>query len=530
MSGEAPVESGELSAEPARSFEEKARELLRRHHPDSYVGFSIDALHKVHTGGVEVMRHYQPWNILLALKWTLQEAGPGAHLRPLATLDDFHAVLNILHEAEGDVRLPSDYDHVYLFMRQLAFQQFWLQHGPHGEALVRQDLLFSALPADNPLPREFKRLTGVAPGEFLDLAFAVFSLLMQDPVPKMIERGHFDLIAPGLSPGALDGFLRHLSRRGDELHTWLTRPEQMGRSVADQLILPTPLLEAPLIQNVFGHYLVISPVLTMRALESVVYRTLRRDDPAAFGQKFGPVFERYVGRCMDSASVKYLDETRLKALMPGAGKVVDFRVAEPDCTVFIDAKGIEMSALGRVSQTGELLLRTLKESAVKAIEQGMVTINRVKVLPKDSPIADRGEEKFVVVVTFDDLFLGSNYEFEALFGSAFVPRLEKQLGGPLPVPLEHVFFLSIDEFERMLVRVHDGGHTMGSLLRHARKNDADGKTRKFHFQQHLESISKQSKRIPMLQEGLENLCMRCVERVPPEKRTLPPGWSPRSGP
>lgn len=505
---------------PPRSVEEQVREYVRRHHPDSYLRFSIDALHKVYAKGVEVMRHYQPWNILLALKWTLQEAGPGAHLRPMGTLNDFHTILNLLHEAEDDVRLPSDYDHVYLFMRQLAFQQFWLQHGPQGEALVRQDLLFSALPADHPLPREFMRLTGVAPGEFMDLAFAVFSLLMQDPAPKVIKRSQFDLIAPGLSPGALDGFLRHLSRRGDELHAWLTRPEQMGRSAADQLILPTPLLEAPLIQNVFGHYLVLSPVLTMRALESVIYRTLRRGDSAAFGQKFGPVFERYVGRCMDSAGVQYLDETRLMTLLHGDGKVVDFLVTESDCSVFIDAKGIEMSALGRVSQTGELLLRVLKESAVKAIEQGMATINRVKALSQDSPLADRGEEKFVVVVTFDDLFLGSNYEFRAVFGNTFVPRLEKQLGGPLPIPLEHVFFLSIDEFERMLARVHDGGHTIGSLLRHARTNDADGKTRKFHFQQHLESVSQQSKRIPMLEAGLEELCRRCISRVPPEKRTL----------
>jgi len=522
MSESAPTEPGVPPAAPARTFEEQARAHLRQHHPDSYVRFSIDALHKVHAGGVEVMRHYQPWNILLALKWTLQEAGPDAHLRPLATLNDFHTVLNLLHEAEGDVRLPTDYDHVYLFMRQLAFQQFWLQHGPHGEALVRQDLLFSALPPDHPLPREFKRLTGVSPGEFLDLAFAVFSLLMQDPAPKMIERKHFDLIVPGLSPGALDGFLRHLSRRGDELTAWLNQPEHVGRPPADQLILPTPLVESPLVQNVFGHYLVLSPVLTMRALESVVYRTLRRGDPAAFGQKFGPVFERYIGRCMDSARVKYLDEAGLKGLLPGTGKVVDFRVAEADCTVFIDAKGIEMSALGRVSQTGELLLRTLKESGVKAIEQGMATINRVKALAKESPIADRGEEKFIVIVTFDDLFLGSNYEFGSLFGSGFVPRLERQLGGPLPVPLEHVFFLSIDEFERMLVKVYDGGNTIGSLLRHARTNDADGKTRKFHFQQHLESVAKQSKRIPMLQDGLEELCKRCIRRVPPEHRTLPP--------
>jgi len=496
------------------------REHVRQHHPDSYVGFSIDALHKAYAGGAKVMRHYQPWNILLAMKWAVQEVGPGADRRPMATVNDFHRVLNLLHEAEGDMLLPSEYEHIYLSLRQLAFQQFWLQQGPKGEALVRQDLLFSALPADHPLPREFKRMTGVAPGEFVELAFAMFTLLLQTPAAKVVERGHFDLIAPNLSPGALDGFLRHLSRRGRDLPAWLQQPAHTGRPMADQLILPTPFVESPLIENVFGQFLVISPTLLMRALESVVYRTLRRDDPATFGQKFGPVFERYVGRCLADAGVTHLDEARLKALLTGSDKVVDFRVTEPDATIFIDAKAIEMSALGRISQTGELLLRTLKESAVKAIVQGMVTINRVRGVPADSPVADRSEEKFIIVVTFDDLFLGSNYEFGRLFGGNFLPRLERELNGPLPVPLEHVFFLSIDEFERMLVRVREG-RSIGSLLRHARDQDRDGRTRKFQFVQHLESVSRQENRLPMLEAGLEDLSNRCLGRVPPEQRTLP---------
>ena len=511
-----------MPEDPLRSFYTRARNRLRKHSPDTMLAHGIGALHKVYTGGVEVLRHYQPWNILLALKWTMQEADGVSHRRPPATLNDLHVVLNILHEAEGNVRMPSDYEHVYLFMRQLAFQQFWLQQGPHAEAFVRQDLLFTSLPPDHWLQREFKRLTGVSAGEFLDLAYATFTLILQTPSPEFIERHHYNLIAPGLSPGALDGFLRHLSRKGPELHAKLSQQPYSGMTVADQQVLPTPLVDSPLIETAAGNYVVISPTLLMRSLESVVYRTLRRNDPSAFGPRFGPVFERYVGRVLDSAGVTYFDETRLQALLPGTGKCVDFLIREGDCTILIDAKGIELSALGRVSQTGELLFRTIKDSAVKAIEQGMETLRRIGALPADSSIADRADEKFIIVVTFDDLFLGSNYEFGALFGSALVPRLQRQFGGTLPLPMEHVFFLSIDEFERLLVRVESGANTIGAILRHARSNDADGRTRKFHFIQHLDSIAKQTKRLPLLQAGLETLCNRCIERVPLEQRTLRP--------
>ena len=89
------------------------------------------------------------------MKWSLQEADALSHRRPPATLSDFHAVLNILHEIDGKLRMPTTYEHVTLFMRHLAFQQFWFQRGPSVEALVRQDLLFSSLPANHLFVQEF---------------------------------------------------------------------------------------------------------------------------------------------------------------------------------------------------------------------------------------------------------------------------------------------------------------------------------------------------------------------------------------
>lgn len=94
-----------MADDPLRSFYTRAQNRLRKHSPDSMLAHGIGALHKVHKGGIEVMRHYQPWNILLALKWTMQKADGVSHRRPAASLNDFHAVLNILHEA--GVRLAS---------------------------------------------------------------------------------------------------------------------------------------------------------------------------------------------------------------------------------------------------------------------------------------------------------------------------------------------------------------------------------------------------------------------------------------
>src|SRR5437764_1264343 len=158
-----------MSNDPLFTLYKRARNRLRRYQPESMLDHAINALHKVHSGGTDVLKRYQPWNVLLAVKWILQEADAISHRRPPATLSDFHAVLGILNEVDGKVRMPSTYEHVTLFMRQLAFQQFWLQRGESAEAFVRQDLLFSSLPHNHLFVQEFYRLTGVRPSHFIEL-------------------------------------------------------------------------------------------------------------------------------------------------------------------------------------------------------------------------------------------------------------------------------------------------------------------------------------------------------------------------
>jgi hypothetical protein len=316
----------------------------------------------------------------------------------------------------------------------------------------------------------------------------------------------------------LDAFLQSLSKSIPELHSWLVGNEFNGMSVADQKILATPLLDTPLIRANSENYIIISPTLLMRSLESFIYRTLRRSKPAEFGDKFGPMFERYVGRCLADAGLECIDESGLEAKLPGSGKTVDFLLIEDDCQVLIDAKGIEMSTRGRVSQRADLVLQAIKSSVVKAIKQGMATSARIRNLSATDPLARSREEVFLLVVTFDDLFLGSNFDFGEIFGEHLLPGLEHAYGVPLPISLDHVFVLTIDELERALGRVHAKDASVGDILRYARNQDRSHQTRKLTFQQHLDSMTTQDKRLPMLQKALDDLCERCIRLLPPDLR------------
>jgi hypothetical protein len=263
-----------VSQDPLLPFYNRARDRLRQCDPRSFIELAIDVLHSVYISDINALRTYQPWNLLLAIKWALQEADAESCERRAATMNDLHEVLHVLHEMEAYVRMPSSYEHASLFMRHLAFQQFWLQRGASGDALVRQDLIFSSLTDNHPFSRDFRQATGIRPVESIDLSFALLATLLKDPSPRIINRQWFRTIEGSLSPDVVDRFFSGLSKTIAEFHVWLSNATQKNIPIADQRILPTPLLEFPLIRNDPDTYTVLFPTLAMRSMETIIYRTL----------------------------------------------------------------------------------------------------------------------------------------------------------------------------------------------------------------------------------------------------------------
>lgn len=222
-----------------RDFYKRARNRLWKLEPTSVLAHAVNILHKVAYGGIEVMRTYRPWDVLLMVRWTLQTIDPIAHRRPPATLNDVHHVLNIIHEMGAHVRMPTEYEHVYLFMRHLAYQQFWLQHQADGASIARQELLFCTLANDHPFQRDFLRLTGLRCAEFTELAFGLMALFLTDQQRKAVKRSQFSNLEPRFSGKTLDSFLSALSLDLAAAKAFLCSDEEKDRSVSDQIILLT---------------------------------------------------------------------------------------------------------------------------------------------------------------------------------------------------------------------------------------------------------------------------------------------------
>jgi hypothetical protein len=495
-----------------RDFYKRARNRLWKLEPTSVLAHSVNILHKASYGGIDIMRTYRPWDVLLMVRWTLQTIDPTAHRRPPATLNDVHKVLNIIHEMGAHVRMPTEYEHVYLFMRHLAYQQFWLQHQADGASIARQELLFCRLPKDHSFQRDFFRLTGLRCAEFAELAFSLMAFFLTDQKRKAVRRSHFSNLEPRFSVKSLDSFLAALSLNLAEAQAFLSSNEEKERSISDQIILPTTLQNFPLWRH-GEDFIAYSPTLLFRSLEDFIYRRLKREDKTKFSERFGPIFEQYVADQMTEAGVAYVRESDLNDILLGTGKCVDFLTVDNDCNILIDAKGVEISQAGLLSHRAEIVFGSIKNSAGKAIKQGNETARRIAAAPPTSSIAFGKRENYLFVVTFDSLHLGSNTEFEPMFGTRLMDSLNRDFGQPLPIPLTNVFFLTIDEFECLLSAIQAGETSFVAAAKRAQQNDGDNRTRKFSFIQHLVELSPQVKRLPSMQKALDDLCDRASSNL-----------------
>jgi hypothetical protein len=490
----------------------QARNRIRKVQPERLIGMAIDALHKASAEGVSAMKYFQPWNLLLLIKWVAQEADATSHRRSLPRPQDFNFLINQLHDLENAVPMASAHGHWTFFFRKLSFQQFGLQYGADVAAVARQLSLFRALPLNHRLQGEFRAISGVSINDFCIFSTAMVYLVMQSPQARFFVPEALRPLETQSEPGAIDRFLRFISKNLPELHVWLGADDFKDLPIADQRILPSPLLDAPLIVIEADHFFYYHPPLLVRSLEQSVYRNLRRSDPSRFGNDFGPLFERYVRRCLDCAQMSYLDEAALQTALTGAGECVDFLIAEDSHNVLIDAKAVEMSPLGRVSNDTDQLAKAVS-AAKKAMGQGMATTLRMRGLPPGSTPAFGQGANFLIVVTYDDLFLGSPYYFSEIFADTIQQQLEDRYGNPLPIPFINIFLITIGDLEVLLQLFREGKTTLVTALRYARQQDLRMDTRKFQFSQHLKSLAAPSEHFPLVQEAITPLAEEMERRV-----------------
>lgn len=476
-------EESSFNEERVNTAFRRVRNRLRKHYPEEIILACIKKLNEKPQDRIQHLRMYPPWRLLLLMKWTFIYGEYLSPYRKSLTLSDFNYLLNLMHNLEGCLRRPSEYENVFLFFRNIAFQQFWLQHELNWANFARQSILFGRLDKRHPFQERFVEKFGISIPQFIELAIMLMTRFIMNK-EMSVTADWFKPVADKYEAGTIQRFLDLLSRDIDSLKALLMDTHKPSRKVSYEAYEKTPLREIPLLKHNQKYYPFL-PGLLARSVETLIYDALRSEDPADFMAKFGSIFERYVGSSISKMRIRFFSEKDLMRILPGAGKLVDYLLIDKNARVFIDAKGVEMSYLGMVGHQPEVIKDKTKNSVIKGIQQGFETIRRLEDVNAIDGIDIKKAENYLIVVTFKDLFVGNGTDFYEYVAKDTLKKLVSQSGGMALIPFEHMYFMSIDDFDLLAGAIASGKIGLAQTLEHAVKADTLPQTKKFTFGQHI---------------------------------------------
>lgn len=457
------------------------RNLLRKFDPLSVLLHAIRFLVKPTEHPVGQVRK-QAWAVLMLVKWAFideQATYPGR--RPPITESAFRRALQQACALVDRTAKLSEYDHVSLFLRTIAFQQFLYQRKPNSRGIARQEVLFAEVPDNHWFRTRFLEETGVSVGDFIRLSFALWSAFIDRRIAT--SEVWMSTLHSKFPKEVIAKFFSAVSVDAGQLHARLRADDKTGRKSAEYFE-QTPFLSHPLVK-VGQAYCCTHFEILVRSLEHFVYDTLKKADVNRFNAGFGPRFERYVGRVLSYAGSTMMNEDELGKALSGKGGVVDFFVLDGETNFLLDAKGVEMAARGKVAHLREVVLGATKTSLVSAVRQAHEVQARLAAMGDSHPTLRLRERTFLLVVTYKELYIGNGVTLSDAVSREALDEILSKYAAEIRIPLERMYFLTVEELEFLIEGVKDGKFTLTQALEHAVRDDAEPLQRKFVFSLHL---------------------------------------------
>jgi len=219
--------------------------------------------------------------------------------------------------------------------------------------------------------------------------------------------------------------------------------------------------------------------------QNLAYDLLRANDPYVFAQNFSKVFQKYVERSLKYAGLDYITEDGIKSRTKSSNKVVDFLVVENGINVFIEAKAVEMPALGKASHEKNIIADKTKTHLVKAIDQALSTANDLNTTECGIDVS-KPNRNFLLIATYKDMYVGGGRDYYNFIAKDKIDNILNKYGkDSLLIPIDNVYTISAEELDVIVTHLNEGNVTIRKLLETAVENDAKPSTGKLLLSQHL---------------------------------------------
>lgn len=483
-----------------RAFSESAyyeaykaiRNKIRKYNPDALIDECFTYLHAPALNQLEYIQR-QPWLVLLLIKWVLlddQAMNPG---RPAPNRQQILGLLNQIFDLAGSVRLPTEFEDISLFLRAMAYQQFLYQRRASPIVLGRQLLYFVDISDEHYISTTFEELTGIKLHPFLMLSQALISAFLDSPPRHRINASWFSTLGPSLAKDA-EVFLSLFTATRQEMRDSLRgldasiRLSKAQPRSSSEFFEQSPFLQRPLMRR-HKTYECVDVHLLDACVGRFIYSRLREHDKGTFMGHFGPLFEAYVRKAIVHMGIPFYKEKELAKQIPTKNKpsLIDFVVRDSNTRIFIDAKAVEMHYRGKVTHSMAELTKNLETSLLKAIKQAHSTRIVLAELGLDTKASGHIED-WLLVVTESELYVSNGVVLASAVGQNTLDELMPSDSEFPNIPLDRMYFLTIQEFERLSAAINSKQCGFAQALSRARHADADPMTRRMVFDQHLDDM------------------------------------------
>ena len=487
------MKNDKFTEEPYYAGYKAIRNKFRTFDGPGLIGRCLEFLHQPYNKPVDYIFR-APSSALLLIKWVLVDDEYFSHGRVVPSIAQARALIHEVFQLSAKIRMPGEHESPAMLLRTMTMSQLLYQRPSTIAQAARQMLYYDGLDETHYIPTQFLNTTGVALDRFLYLAMGLHIAFVTETSPRIsIGPQWFESVRMDGPESEIGCFLGMLSATLTEVRTRMVerddqaKKEKRATRPSSEFFELTPFVRTPLLPATGGGFKVIHPYLLENCLENFVYNTLREGAPSRFMASFGLIFERYVGRAVEYCKLMYRTEDELKVMLAEkrSGKLVDFIVADGDANIFIDAKAAEMNYNGVVTHDPDVLAKLLDSSLLKGIAQAEAVAEKLAQLESSDAVFRAKPANYLIVVTYARFDIANGNALAQCIGADRLATVLER-SSSVRIPLENMYFMTIEEFDSLAAQIHFGTIGMVKALERAKIADARPETAQFIFHMHLE--------------------------------------------
>jgi len=502
------------------------RNRLRQYNLNSIVDACLTILYHFRGQGLEELRS-APWLTLLIVKLALEDACINIQDGKDCPIEEIDRARNAIWNAteKNSNAVPSG---VFLMIRSLIHPQILFQQ-PESFSFIRWPALIAELPVDHPTRLQFIETLGCDPDTFIVVIFAIYVAVLDGK--KFISLRFFDPLRPRYGE-AIESILNRYAKDFVFLRSELRKElknrlyeEVNGKIKIKKDAIPRPdsekiefpwLSKFPLLKHQSGEIAVWHPLVFARSMEDGVHNALAPLGQA-YTDPFSKVFEKYVLTLTSETGLSYYTEDDMRGRIRSR-PAVEALISGRECNILIESKMSLFADNVLISDSTHQVfvkLKRIREAIVQGWKVGeQIRNGEVSIGTTSTPLID-----YLIVVTSRQLNIGSGEHLKRLFGDDVFNRINPEVGF-VPsasqltrLPPKNIFFLGIEEYERLTGAIASGEVDIENLLQQAAKESEDPKTSSLHFSQILQPHVKKWKSSKLIQDArtrAENQLEQCL--------------------